>query len=85
MPETTVEGVSGNQLTEEFCRDQFVAFDDRDRFNEVGGWEKMNEALRSPWVLVMSLWDDVRGLVPETCKARSDSWFEIALRQYALA
>lgn len=60
MPETTVEGVSGNQLTEEFCKNQFVAFDDRDRFNEVGGWAKMNEALRGEWVLVMSLWDDVR-------------------------
>ena len=59
MPETTVEGVSGNQITDEFCKNQFVAFDDRDRFNEVGGWSKMNDALRSEWVLVMSLWDDV--------------------------
>lgn len=59
MPETTVEGVSGNKLDEAFCKDQFAAFGDRDRFNEVGGWSKMNEALESGWVLVMSLWDDV--------------------------
>ncbi len=59
MPETTVEGVSGNRLNEDFCKNQFKAFDDRDRFNEVGGWSKMNEALSSEWVLVMSLWDDV--------------------------
>ena len=59
MPDTTVEGVSGNRVNEEFCKAQFVAFDDRDRFNEVGGWAKMNDALSKEWVLVMSLWDDV--------------------------
>lgn len=58
MPESTIEGVPGNTVNPEFCKAQFQAFDDRDRFNEVGGWDKMNEALRSPWVLVMSLWDD---------------------------
>ncbi|PKS05014.1 hypothetical protein jhhlp_008380 [Lomentospora prolificans] len=58
MPETTIEGVSGNRLNEAFCKDQFAAFGDRDRFNEVGGWSKMNEALNGEWVLVMSLWDD---------------------------
>lgn len=63
MPETTVEGVSGNELNEEFCKNQFEAFGDRDRFNELGGWSKMNEALRGEWVLVMSLWDDVSGIL----------------------
>ncbi|SPO06768.1 probable cellulose 1,4-beta-cellobiosidase [Cephalotrichum gorgonifer] len=58
MPNTTVQGVEGNKINEEFCKNQFAAFDDRDRFNEVGGWSKMNEALRGEWVLVMSLWDD---------------------------
>jgi hypothetical protein len=59
MPASTIEGVPGNAVTPEFCTAQFKAFNDRDRFTESGGWSKMNEALRSPWVLVMSLWDDV--------------------------
>jgi cellulose 1,4-beta-cellobiosidase len=60
MPEATVEGVEGNKLTEDFCKNMFTAFGDRDRFNEVGGWSSFNSALSKPWVLVMSVWDDVR-------------------------
>lgn len=59
MPDAAVDGVSGNTLNEEFCSSMFTAFDDRDRFNEVGGWSSFNDALSGEWVLVMSLWDDV--------------------------
>jgi cellulose 1,4-beta-cellobiosidase len=58
MPNSSIDGVEGNALTPEFCTNQFKAFDDRDRFAEVGGWSKMNDALSGKWVLVMSLWDD---------------------------
>lgn len=58
MPDSAVSGVSGNTVTPEFCRNQFQAFGDRDRFNEVGGFGQMNRALQREWVLVMSLWDD---------------------------
>lgn len=57
-PMATHEGVTGNGPSEEFCSSQFTTFGDRDRFTEVGGWDAMNKALSSPWVLVMSLWDD---------------------------
>ena len=59
MPNTTIDGVSGNALTPDYCKSQFTAFGDRDRFDEVGGWDQMNQALAGKWVLVMSLWDDV--------------------------
>jgi hypothetical protein len=65
MPAATFPGVEGmNAVTPEFCKAQFEIFDDRDRFNELGGFDKMNEALSSEWVLVMSLWDDVSGAGP---------------------
>ena len=59
MPESKIDGVTGNVLDDNFCKNQFKAFDDRDRFNEMGGWTAMNSALSGKWVLVMSLWDDV--------------------------
>ena len=36
-----------------------VAFDDFDRFGEVGGFQPLNEQLALPMVLVMSIWNDV--------------------------
>ena len=59
MPDSKIDGVSGNAITPEYCKAQFQAFGDRDRFNEIGGWDQMNNALNGKWVLVMSLWDDV--------------------------
>ncbi len=60
MPNSTIPGVTGNAVTPEFCEAQFKAFGDADRFAQTGGWSKMNDALSGKWVLVMSLWDDVR-------------------------
>ncbi|KAH7141026.1 glycosyl hydrolase family 7-domain-containing protein [Dactylonectria macrodidyma] len=56
--ESTIAGTSGNALTEEFCTAQKVAFGDEDDFTAKGGYSQMSDALASPMVLVMSLWDD---------------------------
>jgi cellulose 1,4-beta-cellobiosidase len=60
VPAPTFEGIpqESSAITPELCEAQFKVFDDRDRFNEVGGWSKLNDALRIPMVLVLSLWDD---------------------------
>lgn len=60
-PAPTFEGISDTgDITAEFCTNQFKAFNDRDRFAEVGGFSQLNAALGVPMVLVMSIWDDVR-------------------------
>ncbi|KAK0386021.1 hypothetical protein NLU13_5858 [Sarocladium strictum] len=59
IPSPTYDGISSSSdITPEFCDNQFEAFGDRNRFNEVGGWSKLDEALNLPMVLVMSIWDD---------------------------
>ncbi|KAH7312629.1 putative cellulose 1, 4-beta-cellobiosidase [Stachybotrys elegans] len=52
---------STSDITPGFCDKVFTAFDDRNRFQEVGGWTQLNAALRLPMVLVMSIWDDKKG------------------------
>ena len=56
--ESTIAGNPGNSITPEFCKAQKVVFQDRDTFNEQGGFPSMSEALDKGMVLVMSLWDD---------------------------
>ncbi|KAK3319570.1 cellulose 1,4-beta-cellobiosidase [Cercophora scortea] len=58
MPASTWPGVTGNSLTPDFCKAQKVAFGDTDRFNQMGGFDTMAQALAKPMVLVLSLWDD---------------------------
>ncbi|KFA53816.1 hypothetical protein S40293_01693, partial [Stachybotrys chartarum IBT 40293] len=59
IPAPTYAGISStSEITPTFCTNQFRVFGDRDRFSEVGGWTKLNEALRMPMVLVMSIWND---------------------------
>ncbi|SPN99067.1 uncharacterized protein DNG_02106 [Cephalotrichum gorgonifer] len=58
MPESAIDGVSGNSLNDEFCQKKAYVFDERDRFNELGGWPKFQEAMGGKWVLVMSIRDD---------------------------
>lgn len=36
-----------------------TVFDERNRFEEVGGYPALNQALALPMVLVMSIWNDV--------------------------
>ncbi|ORY62425.1 glycoside hydrolase [Pseudomassariella vexata] len=56
--ESQIAGVTGNSITEEYCTAQKSVFGDTDVFAEKGGLAQMGEALASPMVLVMSLWDD---------------------------
>lgn len=61
IPGPKVEGITQEtaDITPELCTALFQAFDDRDRFAEVGGFDAVNTALNTPMVLVMSIWDDV--------------------------
>ncbi|KAL3421779.1 glycoside hydrolase family 7 protein [Phlyctema vagabunda] len=56
--ESTIAGVSGNSITDEFCDAQKVAFGDENQYAAKGGLSKMGEALENGMVLVMSIWDD---------------------------
>ncbi|PKS11422.1 hypothetical protein jhhlp_003185 [Lomentospora prolificans] len=56
--ESLIEGNPGNELNEEFCKAQKVAFGDDDVFNDKGGFAQFTEAIAGEMVLVMSLWDD---------------------------
>jgi len=49
---------TSSSITPEFCKAAPIAFGDRDRFAEVGGFDQLNVALKVPMVLVMSVWDD---------------------------
>jgi len=60
LPNTTWPGLSGNSITPEFCKAQKQVFGDKDRFNDMGGFDNMAKALAKGMVLVLSLWDDVR-------------------------
>jgi len=55
---STVPGVRGNSITDDFCSDMKRAFGDTDDFKRKGGMKAMGEALDRGMVLVFSLWDD---------------------------
>jgi cellulose 1,4-beta-cellobiosidase len=56
--ESTIDGVSGNSITTDYCTAQKVAFGDNDIFAQRGGLAQMGKALAEPMVLVLSVWDD---------------------------
>eukprot|EP01133_Synstelium_polycarpum_P011953 gene11953-13929_t len=58
QPQSLIDGVTGNSITEQFCTDQKNVFGDQPSFSAHGGLAKMGEALSKGMVLVMSLWDD---------------------------
>ncbi|KAL8393746.1 hypothetical protein RB595_003477 [Gaeumannomyces hyphopodioides] len=59
IPAPTWEGLPATgDITAEYCTNVFKVFDDRNRFEEVGGWSQLQKALALPMVLVMSIWDD---------------------------
>ncbi|KAI0025365.1 putative cellulose 1, 4-beta-cellobiosidase [Xylariomycetidae sp. FL0641] len=59
IPGPTYDGLpASSTITPAYCKAQFELLGDRDRFSEVGGFAKVNEALSMPLVLVMSIWDD---------------------------
>lgn len=48
-----------NGLTRDFCRAKHVSFEERNLFEEVGGWSGHLQALQTPMVLTMLITDDV--------------------------
>ncbi|KXH35616.1 glycosyl hydrolase family 7 [Colletotrichum salicis] len=59
VPGAKWEGVpETSEITPEYCERQFAVFNERDRFNEVGGYPQLNAALNIPMTLVMSIWSD---------------------------
>ena len=56
--ESTIAGVPGNSITQDWCDKQKAAFGDTGDFNKKGGLAQMGKALAGDMVLVMSVWDD---------------------------
>lgn len=76
---------STSDITPDFCSKVFTTFDDRNRFEEVGGWKNLNAALDIPMVLVMSIWDDVSVSNIRSSLRSDELTCFTALRQHALA
>ncbi|KAI6951466.1 putative 1,4-beta-D-glucan cellobiohydrolase [Hortaea werneckii] len=55
---SNVEGVSGNSITDDFCKAQKDAFGDPTSFESRGGLSAMGDAFSRGMVLVMSIWVD---------------------------
>ncbi|EGG19697.1 glycoside hydrolase family 7 protein [Cavenderia fasciculata] len=55
---STIPGVTGNEITTDFCTTQKDVFGDPDSFSKHGGLAGMGKALKQGMVLVLSLWDD---------------------------
>merc|ERR1712046_474111 len=59
QPQASVDGLSGNSQTDEYCAAQKKAFGDDDDFTRKGGLKRMGAALERGMVLTISLWDDI--------------------------
>jgi cellulose 1,4-beta-cellobiosidase len=57
-PEYTVNGMTHNTITDEFCSDWIETTNDDTLFLKKGGLDAIDKALEAGVVLVMSLWDD---------------------------
>ncbi|KAM0270898.1 hypothetical protein ACHAQH_009260 [Verticillium albo-atrum] len=57
-PSNPTSGITGNSISDQFCNSQASIFEERNRFEEVGGWRHMNRALAGKWVMVMSITHD---------------------------
>jgi cellulose 1,4-beta-cellobiosidase len=55
---SSIAGVTGSSITNEFCSQMKKAFGDINDFAQKGGLKAMGEALDRGMVLVLSLWDD---------------------------
>lgn len=60
VPAPNMEGIpsDSNKINAAFCTAAPTVFDDRNRFDEIGGYSQLTEALAIPMVLVMSIWSD---------------------------
>jgi cellulose 1,4-beta-cellobiosidase len=56
--QSTIPGISGNSLTEEFCLANKDIFNSTDSFDQHDGFAGMTAAMQDGMVLVLSLWDD---------------------------
>ena len=56
QPTSNVAGVSGNSITDTFCKNQKTVFGDTNHFAQQGGLKGMGAAFDKGMVLVMSLW-----------------------------
>lgn len=56
--QSTISGVTGNSITDDFCTAQKTAFGDTNDFSSKGGLAVMGESLARGTVLVLSVWDD---------------------------
>ncbi|KAL2212547.1 glycoside hydrolase [Sarocladium strictum] len=56
--ESTIEGIPGSSITQDYCDAQKSTFGDEPSFNNNGGLAAMSDAVANPMVLVMSLWSD---------------------------
>ncbi|KAJ7663161.1 cellobiohydrolaseI [Mycena polygramma] len=55
---STIPGVTGNAISDEFCDAQKTAFGDTNTFSTKGGMATIGKAASAGMVLVMSIWDD---------------------------
>ena len=59
IPKVNFDGVAQHDsITDDFCRSIKGLFGDYDDHEELGGLNKMGQAMKRGLVLVMSLWDD---------------------------
>lgn len=56
--ESTIDGVTGNEITDDFCAAQKTAFGDTNTFAQKGGLASMGKSAAAGMVLVLSVWDD---------------------------
>lgn len=55
---STIDGITGDSITSDFCDAQKSVFGDTTSFQNHGGLAHMGDAMDAGMVLVMSLWDD---------------------------
>lgn len=51
-------GITGNEITADYCEAEKAVFGGPDEFDDKGGMDQMSAALAEGVVLVLSLWDD---------------------------
>ena len=56
--QSTIAGVDGNSITDDFCEAQKTAFGDTNTFASLGGLAQLGKAFEQGMVLVLSIWDD---------------------------
>ncbi|RFU25898.1 hypothetical protein B7463_g10441, partial [Scytalidium lignicola] len=56
--QSTVAGIPGNSITEDYCVAQKTVFGDTNDYDAHGGFASMTAAMKAGMVLVLSLWDD---------------------------